>query len=337
MLVFRSLLDDGWIDLKPKFIGLAVILFVDLLSNLLLYGAVTQWQGSAWASFLSSLSSDNYIHTTAETTLLALVRLLALPVILVWAVEKSTLKVPSGKSIGSTKSVSLTADLDADMESVITGLPEEPEINFTEEEKKSRALKKKFFMGGVFAFLAGCEVVVGVKSVILRIVVPDGQPNYVAPAVFMGLIVFWINVELYLLNEILTLMTREEGILFAQLHAHPLFYGPAEGYWCDNCRKRGLKKAYSCPTCRYDLCEDCTKKQNKTGEGVLRTDSGVVKELELSNWEYVKKAITFVKPHIVIICVGMFFLLVTAATNLLIPNYQGKIFDDVIQKKQRRF
>lgn len=108
--------------------------------------------------------------------------------------------------------------------------------------------------------------------------------------------------------------------------------------------RRGLKEAYRCNICDYDLCIECTKKKSKSSsEGVLRTDSGVKEDIELSNWQYMRRAFTFVKPHLLIICVAMVFLVSTAAANLLIPKYavvlglvlillsfQGKIFDDVI-------
>lgn len=58
-------------------------------------------------------------------------------------------------------------------------------------------------------------------------------------------------------------------------------------------------------------------------EGVLRTDSGVREDIELTNWQYMRRAFAFVKPHILIISVAMVFLVSTAAANLLIPKYDA--------------
>eukprot|EP01127_Copromyxa_protea_P014688 TRINITY_DN4142_c0_g1_i3.p1 TRINITY_DN4142_c0_g1~~TRINITY_DN4142_c0_g1_i3.p1 ORF type:complete len:887 (+),score=187.45 TRINITY_DN4142_c0_g1_i3:40-2700(+) len=330
-----NITEAEWTENRWKFITFPCVFVVDLLVTLFLYAGVTQWEASAWSpdEFFGGLTASAYHSSATEVVLMWFVRVALVPVLIVIAVNKSSLKTkPQAETEESDNK--LTDDLDLDMTRNNKVGTEHAPGNSDVERKK---IMKKVLISAVFLLLTACEVVIGVKSILLRF--EDPEASYFFSAFIMWSAVMIINIELYLTNDIINLLTREEGILFPHLHAHPLFYNnEAVGHWCDFCRSRGLREAYRCNTCDYDLCIPCTKKKSKAGsEGVLRTDSGVIEEVELSNWEYMKRAYTFVKPHVLVIIVAMVFLTATAAANLLIPNFQGKLFDDVIKLDREAF
>src|SRR5688572_30617239 len=100
---------------------------------------------------------------------------------------------------------------------------------------------------------------------------------------------------------------------------------------CDLCKQRGLREAYRCPACDFDMCLRCVRSQiavwtfltllyrrnNKvSAEGLLRTDKGIKEEEELSNWQYMKKASHFATRHTWLIVIAIIFLLLAASNHL---------------------
>lgn len=101
--------EDDWEAERWKFLAFPVFFVVDLLLSLLLYGATSQWKvthnrspffdtvkDDAWSpsQFFSGLSPDNYHSSSTEIVLLWFVRVVATPLLLVVAVNKSSLKQP---------------------------------------------------------------------------------------------------------------------------------------------------------------------------------------------------------------------------------------------------
>ena len=83
--------------------------------------------------------------------------------------------------------------------------------------------------------------------------------------------------------------------------------------------------------CDFDLCHVCFARKNKVrGEGVIRGDKGVKEEVEVTSWQYLLRALKLARPHCGLILLALVCLLVNAASQLLAPNVQGSILDDVV-------
>lgn len=150
------------------------------------------------------------------------------------------------------------------------------EYDISEEDKnkiKSRcAMRRNVVLALLFLFLTLCEVELGVKSVLIQSPTPKTVGSLLIIEIFI------INVELYLVREIIAAFTRDEGYWIPGVHHHPLYYQDRLGHWCDICRQR-MRKAYFCPDCDYDLCESCFKKSVKN---VLNMSYVVTKEPEMT-------------------------------------------------------
>lgn len=72
-------------------------------------------------------------------------------------------------------------------------------------------------------------------------------------------------------------------------------------------------------------------------EGRLRGDRGVRDEKAVSPRTYLMRAIGLARQELPVICVGFFCLAITSAAGLILPNYQGRILDDVIKMNESLF
>eukprot|EP01125_Pyxidicula_operculata_P018213 TRINITY_DN6461_c0_g1_i2.p1 TRINITY_DN6461_c0_g1~~TRINITY_DN6461_c0_g1_i2.p1 ORF type:complete len:857 (+),score=171.12 TRINITY_DN6461_c0_g1_i2:240-2810(+) len=286
---------------------------------------------------------DGFSHfnsSTSDLTLLCLIRMILLPVLVVVCVRvgsphESIARATRSKQNSHGYSMLSSDESTQSLKEISNG---DVENGLSEKEKhRIKVLAERnrdALLWVTFIFLAVCEVIVGIKSVVF-----SGTENITLAAIMFGLSVFVINVEVYLSRSLVEQITKDKGELFKGVHSHPLYYSDkVAGHICDLCRRRRIREAYRCEECDFDLCLDCTKRKNKDrGEGVLRGDKGVKEEPEISNWEYLKKATIFVKPHIGIILIAFVFLAINSAANLLLPNYQGKILDHVINKRTDEF
>ncbi|GBG80484.1 hypothetical protein CBR_g30946 [Chara braunii] len=66
-------------------------------------------------------------------------------------------------------------------------------------------------------------------------------------------------------------------------------------------------------------------------EGTLRGDKGIRSEMDVSHQKYLIRALSLARQEAGLITLGIFCLLVTAGSSLILPNYQGSILDRVIQ------
>ena len=88
---------------------------------------------------------------------------------------------------------------------------------------------------------------------------------------------------------------------------------------------------YRCDICDFDCCPACFNKKDKaTGEGVMRGDSGVRDVLEVGRWDYLKRGISLIWPHLPLFLFALLCLILQSVASLVLPNFQGKIFDHVI-------
>ena len=75
----------------------------------------------------------------------------------------------------------------------------------------------------------------------------------VGQGVLMGLSVFFINVEAWLVKRLINALTKEEGFFVPEFHPHPLFFSDTLLHHCDMCRAK-TKQSYRCPQCDFDVC-----------------------------------------------------------------------------------
>eukprot|EP01088_Endostelium_zonatum_P013232 TRINITY_DN2765_c0_g1_i3.p1 TRINITY_DN2765_c0_g1~~TRINITY_DN2765_c0_g1_i3.p1 ORF type:complete len:382 (+),score=64.99 TRINITY_DN2765_c0_g1_i3:98-1243(+) len=207
--------------------------------------------------------------------------------------------------------------------------------DISEDEKediKSRcALRKNIVLALIFFFLTLCEVELGVKSVLFE----SPTPKTVGGLLITQIVI--LNIQLYLVREIIATFTRDEGYYLAGVHHHPLYYQDRLGHWCDLCRQR-LRKGYFCPDCDFDLCETCFKKKRREKqEHALRGDKGARDDKEVSTWYYLQITYSFLRPHLRLIILAVVFLFSNSLAQILLPNYQGKILDHVINTDRSAF
>eukprot|EP01126_Amoeba_proteus_P067528 TRINITY_DN9992_c0_g2_i5.p1 TRINITY_DN9992_c0_g2~~TRINITY_DN9992_c0_g2_i5.p1 ORF type:complete len:835 (-),score=170.10 TRINITY_DN9992_c0_g2_i5:103-2607(-) len=317
--VYKFITEKDWNENKWKLIVFPISFVLDLLFTLLLHGGVTQWNPNEWG--FDNLG--NFEGSASDTVVLCLFRMVLIPFILYHGSRVSSLKHNLAAKTNRTDS-SLTEDLEAD----IMALENSKEKK--EEEVKRKKKLQKITIGLIFIIITLSEIMMGVKAVLVRI--QDQGKSYTFVAFMLGLSVLCMNLELWLSNTILLVLTREDGFFFPNVHSHPLYYSTdCVGHICDFCQSRGLREAYRCESCDYDLCVMCTKKTNKSGgEGLLRTDRGVKEDMDFSNWDYMRKALSYASPHAFVIVVALIFLMGSSLASLLVPSYQGSIFDDII-------
>ena len=88
---------------------------------------------------------------------------------------------------------------------------------------------------------------------------------------------------------------------------------------------------YRCDTCDFDACPACFNKKDKaTGEGVMRGDQGVRNVLEVGRMDYLMRGARLIWPHLPLFLFALLCLLLQSLASLVLPNFQGQIFDHVI-------
>jgi ABC-type multidrug transport system fused ATPase/permease subunit len=64
---------------------------------------------------------------------------------------------------------------------------------------------------------------------------------------------------------------------------------------------------------------------------MLRGDKGTRAEKDISTTQYMRRALAYARPYCSLILLACTCLLATSTANLLLPNFQGRILDDVIR------
>jgi len=250
--------------------------------------------------------------------------------------KKKKKQMQYGKSKNVQESEPLLQDQDMSLASFDDLVESDDDVEKRDREAQRKAnYWNNTFVGILIAILTICEVFTGVKTVVFEF---EGD-MYIFKEVAMSSLVLWMSGELWLAREIISALTREAGHFYPQLHSHPLYYDDTcKGHRCDLCGARSLREAYRCTACDFDMCFRCVSRNNKTSaEGVLRSDKGAKEEKDISNWEYMKKAMTFAKAHVFLIMIAFIFLLTASVPVLLLPNYQGIVLDKVIHGDREGF
>ena len=199
------------------------------------------------------------------------------------------------------------------------------------KRKREADRRKNAILAVTFAVSTIAQVFVGVKCISFVGAWPESETLLTAQGALLGVTVALINAESFVVTRLINILTAEEGFLVPEFHEHRLFFTAGlPGHWCDLCRVPS-NDMYRCRTCDWDACPACFKKKDKsTGEGVMRGDKGVKSSTDVGRWAYFRRAVRLVAPHVPLFLVALGCLVATSVVNLFLPNFQGEIFDHVI-------
>ena len=203
--------------------------------------------------------------------------------------------------------------------------------------KASAAARKHVFLSLMFAFSTGVQIYTGIKCLNFSWDRYGGSEDVVAPLVTSS--VFFINIEVWLLREFVSEITRSRGLFVKSLHQHPLFFDKrVASHWCDLCGQR-VNRAFRCKQCDFDACEKCVsrKRTANAGENLIRSDRGVVETKPMSTMEYFCRAIKLTGPESKLFMFAFIFLTLTAVATLALPNTQGQIINKIIANDKSSF
>jgi ABC-type multidrug transport system fused ATPase/permease subunit len=190
----------------------------------------------------------------------------------------------------------------------------------------------------LFLFILACLVFVGIKAVMFQFA-PRRSVLFYFEAVAMALSLVFMTVQLWLARDILDAASQDNGRLLPSLHLHGLFVDESiAAPRCDSCNERIRERvAYRCRMCDFDVCLQCFKQHSrKQTEDVLRGD-GARDDLQLTNWRYVKRTITYMRPFWVYIAIALVLMCLRSASQIALPNFQGQILDRVIARDRDGF
>jgi ABC-type multidrug transport system fused ATPase/permease subunit len=311
-----------------------------------------------------------FATTTGDVSFLALLRCVLVPLLTVWRARRAVRdralakaqaereNAPTSAALGANapkaatkaKGVSINGDdgdddnerapllaehSSAAQKSTFSVLKQIDIDRFVSRHTQAVHAMNRILLGVLFVLLTTCLVFTGVKVVLFEFVPAPGSPLFTFQATAMSLAVLFMTVELWLARDILHESSKDEGRLVPSLHLHPLVLDETvAGHWCDMCDTRIEDRvAYVCRTCNFDVCFECFKKASKKqSEDELRGDKGHRGEKELSNWDYVKRSLVYVKPVWPYILVALVVIVCRSVSSVLLPSYQGAILDRVIAK-----
>lgn len=212
-------------------------------------------------------------------------------------------------------------------------IPTDPSTtNMSDLARTSRLKRKMIVVGLLFLSMTAIQAYVGVKCVSYHFT------NRLT-TVLMCLTVAWINLELFVLKNLVDLITKEKGIDVPDLHPHAVFFvEKLPLHSCDVCDDKIKGAAYRCRSCDFDLCDKCFAKRDRSQvDGVLRGDKGIKEVTEVKTSSYALRALKFSRPHWPYIVAAVVCLLANTGANLLLPNYNGDIMDCIIDQDRARF
>ena len=199
------------------------------------------------------------------------------------------------------------------------------------------ALKKNLLSALMFVCSTTAQVYLGIKVIGFHgLWEESGEASTYAARIktVQGLLFFTsvliINVETVVATRLLDAMGMEDGFDVPALHQHRLFFKVINSHLCDLCRNP-VNEVYRCDTCDFDICPACFNKKDKaTGEGVMRGDKGVRDAVKLGRLNYVWRCLRLIGPYSPSFIFAMVCLLMQSVASLIMPNFQGQLFDHVI-------
>jgi len=182
----------------------------------------------------------------------------------------------------------------------------------------------------LFAISTGMSFYNGIKCIVY-----EYDPHLlVLQGTLQALTMVIINVEYFMLRNVLSKFTEEQGELIPHIHMHPLFFETGlKCHGCDICSdqmKGPHYVAYRCRTCDFDLCPRCYKQKDKTsargfGARSLRGDGE-----QITTWTYFRRIVQLSMDFWPTLVAAVFCLVITQSLQIAAPNLQGSIFDGII-------
>eukprot|EP00923_Selenidium_pygospionis_P038686 GHVN01067334.1.p2 GENE.GHVN01067334.1~~GHVN01067334.1.p2 ORF type:complete len:857 (+),score=123.30 GHVN01067334.1:4809-7379(+) len=196
--------------------------------------------------------------------------------------------------------------------------------------------RRNVLIGCLFGIVVASNFVNGITCVTFPYPT-DENGNITHDGFVMGfvlaLMVLACNLQFLAFQRFVFNMTRDDGVLIPKIHAHKIYFNlKFTRSWCDVCRTLIRHEGYRCKVCQFDCCVNCFKRQGKhSDEGLLRCDNGPVPVKELTTFSYFLRAIRLMAPFMPLVIAALSCLVVNQGVDLMIPQYQGKIFDNVIK------
>eukprot|EP00038_Savillea_parva_P030911 m.81314 g.81314 ORF g.81314 m.81314 type:complete len:1003 (+) comp9403_c0_seq1:317-3325(+) len=193
-------------------------------------------------------------------------------------------------------------------------------------------LHRNLIVGGVFIVLTIFQAYIGVKCVKFHF-------DTTFTTILMCITVLWVNVELFLLKNLIDILTRDREVDAPALHHHPLYFvKKLPLHSCDVCSDKVKGSAYRCRQCDFDVCARCFAKQDLTKqEKIVRGDKGVHEVAPVNSTSYIARAGKFALPHWPTIAAAVACLLATSAINLWLPKLNGEIIDTIVKSNKHDF
>eukprot|EP00306_Pavlova_sp_CCMP459_P004553 CAMPEP_0185163200 /NCGR_PEP_ID=MMETSP1139-20130426/7652_1 /TAXON_ID=298111 /ORGANISM="Pavlova sp., Strain CCMP459" /LENGTH=956 /DNA_ID=CAMNT_0027728549 /DNA_START=43 /DNA_END=2914 /DNA_ORIENTATION=- len=210
--------------------------------------------------------------------------------------------------------------------------PQRGDLSSGFESKKRANARRQGLVAVIFLVSTAFQMYIGIKTI--RFDFQDAPHQ----APLLGVLVLLTNASTWLIVRAVREATKEDGYHVPEFHPHPLYYREDVPFRkCDLCNERG-STFYSCRQCGFDVCPRCfTKKDKRTSEGLLRSDSGYKEPPEFSTWQYVVRTGRLVTPHVPLFLLAILCLVATTLAQLFLPNYQGKILDAITQNDHETF
>lgn len=90
--------------------------------------------------------------------------------------------------------------------------------------------------------------------------------------------------------------------------------------------------SWRCKLCDFDMCTKCASRKDvgTVGENLMRGDKGRRTEEAISSTAYLKRALGLAAADSPLLFWAFALLFAYTATNLALPDYQGRIIDQVL-------
>lgn len=191
-------------------------------------------------------------------------------------------------------------------------------------------------IGLVFVGLTACNILVATKTLRMTFTWSPWQE------IFLGMLVFWINMELLLITTTMRKLTAQmaNDVFNKDVHRHPLSLRVDVGWTkCDLCSQRARQEAFHCHLCDFDLCVDCFRKSNRdhAENAATRTDKGLVDVQPVSKVRHIKQLLKIMRSFLHIVVLALVCLVASQLMKLFLPHFQGRVIDAVVRREHVEF
>jgi hypothetical protein len=128
-------------------------------------------------------------------------------------------------------------------------------------------------------------------------------------SILMGATVLWINAE----SSMLTRIVDSNRVLSRALFLN------------------AKRTAQDLEGSRISIGSNNNVNSVEAEEGTLRGDKGIREEQDVDQTSYLMRAVSLARNESLLLACAFFCLMVSSVSSLILPNYQGRILDHVIQ------